>query len=87
MTRSISSNAPPVHAAASPNATAAATDTAPIAPAAANTPKKHAMPLPDTQLQLDLEGSHHDATTAFREWLKAQPPTHWTEEPEDDEHR
>jgi len=32
---------------------------------------------PDAQLQLDLDGSHHDATTAFKEWLLAQPLPDW----------
>jgi len=32
----------------------------------------------NTQLQLDLEGSHDDATTAFREWLLSLPPTPWS---------
>jgi hypothetical protein len=34
----------------------------------------------DAQLQLDLEGSHEDATTAFREWLLSHPPTPWADE-------
>jgi len=32
----------------------------------------------NAQLRLDLEGSHADATTAFREWLLSLPPTPWS---------
>jgi hypothetical protein len=35
------------------------------------------MTVPDVQLTLDLAGSHHDATTAFKEWLLSLPPTPW----------
>jgi hypothetical protein len=39
----------------------------------------------DAQLQLDLEGSHEDATTAFREWLLSQPVPDWITEATDDD--
>jgi len=35
------------------------------------------MTAPPEQLELDLAGSHEDATTAFREWLVSLPPTPW----------
>jgi len=34
----------------------------------------------DVQLELDLAGSHTDATTAFREWMLSLPPTPWADE-------
>jgi hypothetical protein len=36
------------------------------------------------QLELDLAGSHDDATTAFKTWLLSQPQPDWITE-EDDE--
>lgn len=39
----------------------------------------------DTQLELDLAGSHDDATTAFKEWLLSQPQPDWITEDTTDE--